>query len=93
VPAGTGTDAIADDYAIIFRASNPFSPDKHLMLIAGSFGYGVWAGVRFVASEAFLDNELVKAGTAIECLIKTDIFRDTPQNIRSIALRELDCTA
>lgn len=88
-PTGTGTKLIKEDYAIIFRTSNPFASGKHLLLIAGSFGYGTWAGVRYVTSQAFLDHELVKAGSAVECLIRTDIFRDTPQAIELVTLREI----
>jgi hypothetical protein len=88
-PAGAGTNSIKDDYAIIFRTSNPFASGRCLLLIAGSFGYGTWAGVRFVASQAFLDHELVRSGAAVECLIRTDIFRDTPQAIELITMREI----
>jgi len=88
-PAGTGTQSIKEDYAIIFLTSNPFAHHRRLLLIAGSFGYGTWAGVRFVTSQAFLDHKLVKAGAAVECLIRADIFRDTPQAIELVTLREL----
>jgi hypothetical protein len=89
-PSGTGTESIKDDYAIIFLAINPFNFSKRLLLIGGSFGYATWAGVRFVLSNEFLDHDLVKTGADIECLIKTDIFRDTPQQIELIILREME---
>lgn len=89
VPSGTGTDEINDDYGAIFYTSNPFYPERKVMLIAGSFGYGTWAGCRFIASPEFLGHSLTVAHSPIECLIHVDVFRETPQRIKLIALREL----
>ena len=83
---------ITTDYGIIFKTTNPFAPDKWLLLVAGSFGYGTWAGIRYAISKPFIDNPVVSTGKPIECLIKADIVRDTPQNIRVVALRTLDAT-
>jgi len=89
VPSGTGTDEIMEDYGIILYTSNPFSPDKKAMLIAGSFGYGTWAGCRFVMSQEFLAHPLAVRQSPMECLIHVDLFRETPQRITPIAIREL----
>lgn len=80
---------IANDYGIIFKTENPFSPDKQIIIIAGSFGYGTWAGAKYILSKSFIENPIVKKNSRIECLITTDIVRETPQNIQSIILREL----
>lgn len=80
---------IINDYGIIFKTANPFAPDKQIIVVAGSFGYGTWAGVRYILSKAFIENPLVNKNGQIECLITTDIVRETPQNIQMIALREL----
>ncbi len=41
---------------------NPFSSKKRAVYIAGSFGYGTWAGARYVMSEEFLAHEIVASG-------------------------------
>lgn len=78
------------DYGVILKTNNPFAPTKQVLLIAGSFGYGTWAGVRFALSKRFLDDAIVANGKPIECLIETDIVRGTPQDIRLIVLRPLE---
>jgi hypothetical protein len=85
-------EKINTDYCGIIRTPNPFTPDKRLLLIAGSFGYGTWAGIRFVTSEQFVKNKVVSKNKPIECLIEVDIVRRTPQDIRPIFLREIDKT-
>jgi hypothetical protein len=89
VPIGTGSNIVKNDYGVIFKTANPFAPDKQLLLVAGSFGFGTWAGVRFILSEKFLNHNLVAEHPSIECLVEADIFRETPQNIKLIVLREL----
>jgi hypothetical protein len=84
------TNEIDKDYAVIIRAENPFAPTKQILLIAGSYGYGTWAGVRFAISKQFLDNSIVAENKSLECLIETDIVRETPQDIRLIILRSLE---
>jgi len=59
------------------------------MIIAGSFGHGTWAGTRYVMSPAFLELPEAKARGAPECLVKTDVVRDTPQAIRLIVVRNI----
>lgn len=88
-PKGTGTNEITDDFAIIIYASNPFAPEKQMMLIAGSFGYGTWAGSRFLASRDFISHPQTTGSSSFECLVHADVFRETPQDIRLIAIREL----
>jgi hypothetical protein len=81
---------ILKDYGLILKTSNPFAPSKQVLLIAGSFGYGTWAGVRFAMSKEFVTNQVVAEGKPLECLIETDILRGTPQDIRLLALRPLE---
>jgi hypothetical protein len=80
---------IVTDYAIIFVCANPFATGKHLLLVAGSFGYGTWAGGRFVASHHFVEKVLNVGGTSVECLIETDVVQDAPQDIRLLGIRPL----
>jgi hypothetical protein len=86
----TDSGEIIKDYGLIFKTTNPFSPNKQILLIAGSFGYGTWAGVRFALSKPFIENSLVSQGKPIECLIETDVVCGTPQDIRLVELRVLE---
>lgn len=42
------------DYGIIIRSRNPFNPSKGLVIIAGAYGYGSWAGASLVRETSFL---------------------------------------
>jgi hypothetical protein len=88
-PRGAGGLTLEDDYGVVYWTSNPFCPSKKLLLVAGSFGYGTWAGVRFVLSADFLDHRAVREGAAVECLVHTEVFRETPQCIKTLVVREL----
>ena len=78
------------DYGVIISAKNPFSNGKQAVYIAGCFGYGTWAGARFVLSEEFLSHPLVESRDPFECMIKTEVFYDAPQTIELIEIRKLD---
>jgi hypothetical protein len=83
-------EGISTDYGIIISRENPFSSNKSAALyIAGSFGYGTWAGAKFVTSEEFLNNNDVKSGSPFECLVETTVFMDSPQSSKLIDLRLL----
>jgi hypothetical protein len=80
---------VEKDYCLILKTTNPHSPRNHLLLVAGCFGFGTWAGIQFTSSQEFLTDKMVSAGKPIECLIEADVARGTPQHCRVIALREL----
>jgi S-layer family protein len=80
---------VSKDYAMILKTVNPFDKSKLVLLIAGNFDYGTWAGVRFTMSKEFIENKLVTSGKPIEALIETDILRGSPQSIRLVFLQEL----
>jgi len=42
------------DFGIIIRSRNPFNPNKGLIVIAGAYGYGSWAGASLVRDSSFL---------------------------------------
>jgi S-layer like family, C-terminal region len=83
-------DDIKLDYGLILKAKSPFDPSKYVLVIAGSFGYGTWAGVRHATSKKFMANPIVARNHQVECLIETDIALETPQEIREVVLRKLD---
>lgn len=81
---------ISTDYGIILRRANPFARNKQVIIIAGSYGYGTWAGIRYAISRQFLDHSIVSNGKSLECLIETDVVYSTPQDIRLVVLRSLE---
>jgi hypothetical protein len=42
------------DYGIVIRAPNPFDTSKAMIIIAGAYGYGSWAGIDLIQQPAFL---------------------------------------
>jgi hypothetical protein len=43
------------DYGVIIRAPNPFNTNKGLIIIAGAYGYGSWAGALLIRDKLFLE--------------------------------------
>ena len=80
------------DYGLLIRASNPFNPKATVLIIAGSFGYGSWAGARLVTDKAFLKEPLVASGLPFECLFTTSVIDREPQRIDSLLIRSLNET-
>jgi len=80
----------ADDCGVIIRTRNPFERAREVLILAGSFGHGTLAAARYAISQEFLKQEVVKAGQPLECLVETDVVRDTPQKIRVKVLRPLE---
>lgn len=79
----------SDDCGMIIRAKNPFAESRAILILAGSFGHGTLAAARFSISPEFLKQRVVQAGRPLECLVETDVIRDTPQKIRPRILRPL----
>jgi hypothetical protein len=42
------------DYGIVIRTPNPFDTSKAMIIIAGAYGYGTWAGIDLIQQSAFL---------------------------------------
>jgi hypothetical protein len=78
---------IARDYGAIIKTRNPFDPSKHLLLAAGSVGFGTWGALRYAISDAFMASKPVRSGSPVDCLIETDVVLNTPQDIRQLVLR------
>jgi hypothetical protein len=86
----TDSNEISVDYGMIIKTKNPFDPSKQVLVIAGSWGYGTWAGARFAISKEFSEDPVVLDGKSFECLIETDVVRRTPQDTRVVFLRPLE---
>jgi hypothetical protein len=89
-PRLNDNDEVISDYCIIIKTVNPFAHSKQILLIFGGYGYGSWAGARFTKSDKFLGAPPVSDGKDIECLIETDLVRETPQEAKIVILREID---
>lgn len=42
------------DYGIVIRTRNPFNPRTAIIIIAGAYGYGTWAGSEIIQQDFFL---------------------------------------
>lgn|ERR1039457_115367 len=67
------------DYGIIVRARNPFSPGKAVIIIAGAYGYGSWAGADLIQQDVFLRKceqlDLQHISTSTDKRHTTAVFR------------------
>lgn len=87
--SGRNLKEVERDYAIIVRATHPFCRQKQILHIAGLHDYGTWAGIKYVMSDDFLHQQIVKDRRPFEMLIQTDIVGGTPQNMKPVLAREL----
>jgi hypothetical protein len=77
------------DYGLLVKAPNPFDPQRTVLVFAGSFGYGTWAGIKLARSPQFLRSPLVSAGAAVECLYKTEVIEEIPQQPNIVLIRPI----
>jgi len=89
VPRSGSDGNLLNDYAIVAKNRNPYNASKQILVIFGCFGYGTWAGVRFVTSEEGLGALAALPSRTMECLVEADIVRQSPQNIRMHVARSL----
>ena len=88
VPVAPTAQQAADDLGLIVRVKNPFDVEKPALIMTGSYGHGTWAAARYVVSPSFLKSDVAKS-QSFECLIKTTVVRDTPQQIQVLIARPL----
>jgi hypothetical protein len=88
-PGSGGREVVTLDYGLIVKTSNPINPDSSVLVFAGSFGYGSWAGIRLAQLREFLAAPPVSEGASIECLYKTEIFEEIPQRPKIVLLRRI----
>jgi hypothetical protein len=91
VPQVDPDGALVTDYGLLVKCRNPFASDRptNMMICAGSFGYGSWAAAKLAMSKRFLARSDVSRGAPFECLVKTFVIGETPQEPEIIELREL----
>jgi hypothetical protein len=84
-----GRRMITLDYGLLVKCPNPVDRRHSVLVIAGSFGYRVWAGVKLARSPEFLRNQLVSQGVALECLYKTEVIKEAPQRPDIVLMRQI----
>jgi hypothetical protein len=77
------------DYGLLVRAKNPFNPRTSILIIAGSSGYGTWAGARLITEPSALD-ETAASGDSFECLFAADVLDRNPQATEALVIRKLN---
>ncbi|WP_338684021.1 hypothetical protein QD712_26090 [Streptomyces acidiscabies] len=89
-PDITPDNQLAVDLGILVRAPNPFQPDRHIVILAGSFGFGTSAAARLLSDPEFLNHPLVSGGSPFEAAFSVEVVGGEPQRIDLKGLRELD---
>jgi hypothetical protein len=63
------------DYGLLIRTRSPFKHDRTLIVIAGIFGYGTWAGARLPLDDVFLHQCENVDGFSVECLYRVQVLQ------------------
>ena len=75
------------DYGILVRGQNPFAPQRALIVIAGLYGFGTWAGATLPLDPGFLRR---CAGLRnFECLYRVEVHQGQLLATSIVALRSL----
>jgi len=77
------------DHGLIIKTRSPFDERRQILVLIGSFGYGVWAAARLMTSKQFLHHKCVKGGRSFECLLRAKVIKGVPWEIEIIDAREL----
>ena len=68
------------DYGVLKLTSNPYSPERSLLIVAGAFGHGTWGGIKLMRTKSFLTHPIVTSGQHFECLFRVEVVGDKPVN-------------
>jgi len=79
----------AYDYGLIIRTRSPFNERKHILILIGNYGYGVWAAAKLMSSKGFLHRPYVKRGLDFECVLRAKVIEGVPWEPEIIDVREL----
>jgi hypothetical protein len=82
-----GGTRVLFDHGVIIKAANPFNRKHCVLVVAGSFGFGTWAAAKLARSRQFLTSPPVKHGLDIECLLKSEVIDEIPQEPEIILTR------
>ncbi|WP_381805605.1 hypothetical protein [Streptomyces niveus] len=84
-----GNDQLITDHGVLIRAANPFNPERNIIILAGSFGYGTSAVALMTGSPKLLSHNIVTAGHPFEAVVSAEIVRNTPQRIEMKKIKRL----
>ncbi|MFB7266422.1 hypothetical protein ACFCXH_30390 [Streptomyces nojiriensis] len=84
------SDQLLVDQGILIRAANPFNPERNVIILAGSFGFGTSAAAQLLAGPELLAHPIASAGLPFEATFSVEIAGGTPQRIELRAVRRLD---
>jgi hypothetical protein len=84
-----GETRVTLDHGVVIKEQNPFNRERCILILAGSFGFGTWAAAKLLRSRQFLANPLVRKGVNVECLFKSEIIDEIPQEPEIITIREV----
>ena len=88
-PGGLDGTRVTLDHGVVIKGQNPFNQKRCVLIVAGSFGFGTWAAAKLLSSRQFLANPLVKRGLDIECLFRSVVIDEIPQEPEIILIREV----
>jgi hypothetical protein len=82
-------DRLITDQGLLIRAANPFSPERNIIILAGSFGFGTSAAALLMASAELLSHDIVAAGHPFEAVVSAEIVRNTEQRVEMKKIKRL----
>ena len=86
----------SNDFGLLVKAPSPSNPSRAVMIIAGCFGYGTWAGAILVRSPRFLAEVrsrglLAKgrnsSGGIVECFFESNVLGNAPEEPKIVLLQ------
>lgn len=81
---------ITVDYGRLIRSTNPYNPDRTLVMISGIYGYGTLGGVRLLSDKHFLKKCAELKVFDLECVFEVRVVRGEPEIVRPVVLRPLN---
>ena len=75
------------DYGVLVRGQNPFAPRRTLLVIAGIYGFGTWAGAQLPFDEEFLRR--CAGYRNFECLYRVEVHKGQLLDTSIVMLRSL----
>jgi hypothetical protein len=79
------------DYGRMIRSTNPYNPERTLVMISGIYGFGTWGGgVRLLEDKYFLRSCEALEVFDFECVFEVRIVRGEPEIVRPMAIRPLN---
>lgn len=83
------TGMLESDQGIIIRCANPFAPDKSVIIMAGSWGFGTAAATRLIESRDFLKHTVINSSDPFEAVFSCEIEDGEIRDILLGAVRRL----